>query len=89
MDHGSHQLPPRDVVTLAGTLRSGSYKGGLLRSAVELAPVNVAMSILDWAHVPPFNQDLKHSLPAAVSLPRTRVTSTDAPLVATTEYNHR
>ena len=77
-----------DVVALAGSLRSGSYNRGLLRAAVELAPVGVAIEILDLTRVPLFNQDLEPSLPPRVSLLRTRVASSDALLLATPEYNH-
>jgi chromate reductase len=78
-----------DVVALAGSLsRSGSYNKGLLRAAVELAPVTVAIEILDLAPVPLFNQDLEHSLPPPVALLRTRVAAADALLLATSEYNH-
>jgi chromate reductase, NAD(P)H dehydrogenase (quinone) len=88
VDHDSAPKAPIDVVALAGSLRSGSYNRGLLRAAVELAPVNVAIEILDLAPVPLFNQDLEHSLPTAVSLLRARVAAADALLLATPEYNH-
>jgi chromate reductase, NAD(P)H dehydrogenase (quinone) len=86
-DHGS-AAAPIDVVALAGSLRSGSYNRGLLRAAVELAPVNVTVEILDLIPIPLFNQDLEHTLPPAVASLRNRVASADALLLATPEYNH-
>jgi chromate reductase, NAD(P)H dehydrogenase (quinone) len=86
-DHGS-AATSIDVVALAGSVRSGSYNKGLLRAAIELAPVNVTIEILDLTPVPLFNQDLEHALPPAVARLRNRVASADALLLATPEYNH-
>jgi chromate reductase, NAD(P)H dehydrogenase (quinone) len=88
MELGPTSAAPIHVVALAGSLRSGSYNKGLLRAAVELAPVNVAIEIVDLAPVPLFNQDLEHSLPPAVSRLRTWVADADALLLAAPEYNH-
>jgi chromate reductase len=77
------------ISAIAGSLRAASYNKGLLRAAVELAPVDVVVEILDLTDLPLFNQDLEQSgLPPAVVRLRTRVGDADALLIATPEYNH-
>jgi chromate reductase len=81
--------PPLDIAAFAGSLRASSYNRGLLRAAVELAPVDVAIEILDLAAIPLFNQDLERTgLPTTVANLRQRVTDADGLLLATPEYNH-
>ena len=82
--------PPRlDIAAFAGSLRVTSYNIGLLRAAVELAPPDVAIEILDLAAIPLFNQDLERTgLPATVANLRQRVRDAAGLLIATPEYNH-
>ena len=78
-----------DIAAFAGSLRAASYNRGLLRAAAELAPVDVAVEILDLAAIPLFNQDLERTgLPSAVAALRQRVRDADGVLIATPEYNH-
>jgi chromate reductase, NAD(P)H dehydrogenase (quinone) len=86
--HDAAPTAPIDVVALAGSLRSGSYNKGLRRAAIQLAPMTVAIEILDLAPVPLFNQDLEHSLPPPVAWLRTRAAAADTLLLATPVYNH-
>jgi chromate reductase len=78
-----------DIAAFAGSLRVTSYNRGLLRAAVELAPFDVGMEILDLAAIPLFNQDLERTgLPATAANLRERVKNADGLLIATPEYNH-
>jgi chromate reductase len=78
-----------DIAAFAGSLRTTSYNRGLLRAAAELAPVDVAIEILDLAAIPLFNQDLERTgLPETVANLRKRVRDADGLLIATPEYNH-
>ena len=78
-----------DIAAFAGSLRATSYNRGLLRAAAELAPVDVAIEILDLAAIPLFNQDLERTgLPETVANLRKRVRDADGLLIATPEYNH-
>ena len=82
--------PPLDIAAFAGSLRGTSYNRGLLRAAVELAPAEVTVEILDlMAALPLFNQDFERDgLPATVTNLRERVRDADGLLIATPEYNH-
>ncbi len=81
--------PPLDIAAFAGSLRGTSYNRGLLRAAVELAPAEVSVEILDLMAVPLFNQDFEgDGLPATVANLRERVRDADGLLIATPEYNH-
>ncbi len=78
-----------DIAAFAGSLRATSYNRGLLRAAAELAPVDVAIEILDLTAIPLFNQDLERTgLPETVANLRKRVRDADGLLIATPEYNH-
>ena len=80
--------PPLDIAAFAGSLRGTSYNRGLLRAAVELAPAEVSVEILDLMAVPLFNQDFEgDGLPATVANLRERVetlTVCSSPLLSTT-----
>jgi chromate reductase len=78
-----------DIVAVAGSLRASSYNRGLLRAAVELAPADATVEILDLAELPLHNQDLETAgLPPEATKLRERVGRADALLIATPEYNH-
>jgi chromate reductase len=78
-----------DIVAFAGSLRADSCSRGLLRAAVELAPRDVALEVVELHEIPLFNQELEvPDLPEVVSQLRARVAIADAVLIATPEYNH-
>jgi chromate reductase len=77
------------VLAVSGSLRSGSYNTGLLRTAQELAPDGVELELYDGlAELPPYDQDVQDSAPPPpVQDLRERIASADALLIATPEYN--
>jgi len=82
-------MKPFRVLTLAGSLRSGSYNQRLLDAAAELAPASLSLHRYDaLAAVPMFNEDLEtEALPAGVRELCEAVHASDALLIATPEYN--
>ena len=77
------------VLTLAGSLRSGSYNQRLLAAAAELAPASLSLHHYEGlAAVPMFNEDLEAvAFPAAVRELSQAIHASDALLIATPEYN--
>ncbi|MEP6872883.1 MAG: NAD(P)H-dependent oxidoreductase [Burkholderiales bacterium] len=76
------------MVGLCGSLRSASFNGMALRLAGECMPTTMAMQVLDWREVPPFDADtFAQGVPAVVALLCKRIRKADAVLIATPEYN--
>lgn len=77
------------VVAFAGSLRRASYNRGLIRAAAESAPAGISIEIIDLDRIPMYNQDVEDAgEPIAVTTFKRILTSADALLVATPEYNH-
>jgi chromate reductase len=79
------------VLGISGSLRRDSHNTKLLREAARHTPDGVELEILDpelLRAVPAFDEDLENDPPAAVEEVRKRVSSADAVLIATPEYNH-
>jgi len=76
-------------VTLAGSLRTGSYNQRLLDAAAELAPQTLSLNRYEeLAAVPLFNEDVEaRGLPSGVRKLCEAIRTADALLVATPEYN--
>jgi chromate reductase, NAD(P)H dehydrogenase (quinone) len=80
---------PMRVLTLAGSLRAGSYNQLLLDAAAQLAPPSLQLNrYAELAGVPLFNEDVEaRGLPPAVQRLYEATCAADALLVATPEYN--
>jgi chromate reductase len=76
------------VLAFAGSLRKGSYNKALIRTAVEVAPENVAVEIFDLEGIPLFNQDFEANPPQRVKEFKEKIRAADALLIATPEYNY-
>jgi len=77
-----------NVVGIAGSLREGSYNRGLIRAAQELAPPNLIIEPLDLRGIPFYDGDLEEQGdPAEVRALKDSISSSDALLLATPEYN--
>ncbi|MFU8850037.1 NADPH-dependent FMN reductase [Micromonospora sp. SL1-18] len=77
------------VLALSGSLREASFNTALVRAAQRLAPAG--MTIDQYAGlgaIPPFNEDVGPTPPAAVVDLRERIATADALLIATPEYNY-
>jgi chromate reductase, NAD(P)H dehydrogenase (quinone) len=76
------------IAGIPGSLRRNSYSLGLLKAAVELAPADVEVGILDISDFPVFNQDLQESPPPNVTAFKEKVRSADAVLFSVNEHNY-
>jgi chromate reductase len=78
------------VLGIPGSLRDGSFNRALLRTAIELAPDGMTITIFDdLAAIPPYNADVEaHGDPPAVAAFKSAIAAADALLIATPEYNY-
>ena len=79
------------VLGISGSLRRDSYNTKLLREAARHAPEGVELEILDrelLRALPAFDEDHESDPPASVEEVRERVSSADAVLFVTPEYNY-
>jgi chromate reductase len=85
-------MNPTDVVTavaFAGSLRRASYNRALLEACGELAPADLALTIVTLDDVSLFNEDVEAAgEPPGVAALRAAVAGADGLLIATPEYNH-
>jgi chromate reductase, NAD(P)H dehydrogenase (quinone) len=76
------------ILSIAGSLRQGSYNRGLLRAAEELAPEWVEMQFFDIGTLPFFNEDIEAiGDPEPVRRFKEAIGEANAVLIATPEYN--
>lgn len=77
------------VLAFAGSLRAGSYNRGLVRAAVEIAPVGMRVEVYGLAGIPLYNYDIEErGDPEAVVAFKGAIRRADALLIATPEYQH-
>lgn len=79
------------VAAFAGSLRRKSHNRGLLRAAVELAPPQMTINIIDLAPLPLYNGELDRpwpNKPEPVLDFLTQLEAADALLIACPEYNY-
>lgn len=77
------------ILTIPGSLRSGSYNMALARAARELAPAGIDLELYDdLGMLPPFDVDAdSEEAPAAVRALRQRIADADGVFFVTPEYN--
>lgn len=77
------------AVAFAGSLRRASYNRALLEACRELAPADLALTIVTLDEVPLFNEDVEAAGdPSGVVALRDAIAGADGLLIATPEYNH-
>ena len=77
------------LVTISGSLRTGSFNTMLIRALPELAPAALHFTSLDWSAVPVYNDDVeKAGIPEAVTTLHRAIRGSDGLIIATPEYNH-
>lgn len=74
------------ILGISGSLRARSYNTALLKAAASLVP-QTSFSILEYADLPVYNQDLEGDFPARVRKIREQIASADAVLIAVPEFN--
>lgn len=89
MNHGVRQeQPPIRVVAISGSSRKASYNTALLREARELAPPAMTLQMYDITGIPPYNDDVRlEGYPPAAADFRSAISTCDAILIASPEYN--
>jgi chromate reductase len=76
-------------VGVAGSLRRASVNRGLIRAAIELAPIGTEVVPFELTDIPMFNADLEaEGDPRAVADLKHAIGTADGLLIATPEYNH-
>ena len=78
------------IVGFSGSLRTGSYNSSLLAAAADLLPEGAELTIGSIRGIPLYDADLDaaQGAPEAVRILKEQITSADALLIATPEYNH-
>ena len=76
------------ILGFAGSLRKNSYNRSALLAARALAPADVAIEIFDLNGIPMFNEDDEASPSKIVVEFREKISTADAILIATPEYNY-
>jgi chromate reductase, NAD(P)H dehydrogenase (quinone) len=80
---------PLRVAGIAGSLRRGSFNRGLLRAAIELAPVGMTIDPLEIRDLPHYDADLDgDGCPDAVRAFKASIVAADGIFIATPEYNY-
>ena len=79
-----------NVLGIAGSVRTGSFNGSLLRAAIELAPEGCNVQSASIRGIPLYDGDLEKEsgIPEAVTALKERIIATDALLLVTPEYNN-
>lgn len=76
------------ILGIPSTLRKNSFNTGLLKAAINLAPSEAELELLDISAIPLYNGDLEEAGdPAAVTTLKEKVAQADCLLIATAEYN--
>ncbi|MCX5780628.1 MAG: NAD(P)H-dependent oxidoreductase [Firmicutes bacterium] len=77
------------IVGFTGSLRRGSFNKASLLAAQDLLPEGADLEILDVSAFPFFNEDVeREGVPQLVLDFKAKVTTADAILIATPEYNY-
>lgn len=75
------------IAVLVGSLRKQSINRKVALALAELAPANLRLTIVEIGDLPLYNEDIDVTPPAAYSTFRNQVSSSDAVLFVTPEYN--
>ncbi|MCU1752262.1 NADPH-dependent FMN reductase [Pseudomonas sp. 6D_7.1_Bac1] len=75
------------IAVLVGSLRKQSINRKVALALAELAPANLRLNIVEIGDLPLYNEDIDVTPPAAYSTFRDQVSSSDAVLFVTPEYN--
>jgi chromate reductase len=80
---------PLRVAGIAGSLRRASFNRGLLRAAIELAPVGMTIDPLEIRELPLYDADLDvDGGPEVVRAFKAAILAADGVFIATPEYNY-
>ncbi len=77
------------ILGISGSLRSASFSTAILRVLAKRASSEIDLQVVTLEDIPLYNEDLdtEPGIPSVAAL-KQRVSSSDAVLIATAEYNH-
>jgi len=76
-----------NVAVLVGSLRQASFNRKIAQILSEIAPAELALTIIPIGELPFFNEDLEATPPASWESFRAQIRAADAILFVTPEYN--
>lgn len=77
------------VLGICGSLRNGSFNTAALRTAIELRPAGMEVTVADISQIPLYNEDVRaQGFPPPVETLRQQIKAADALLLACPEYNY-
>jgi chromate reductase len=77
------------VAAIAGSLRKGSFNRAALKAAIELAPLEMTIEIVEVGDLPLYDDDIRvEGYPPPVHAYREKIRAADAILFATPEFNY-
>ena len=76
------------ILGISGSLRKGSFNTAALNAAVELCPNDAEIEICEIGNLPLFDQDFEQDLPDVVKVFKEKISTADAILFSTPEYNY-
>jgi len=80
---------PISVLGICGSLRKASFNAAALRTAIELKPAGMAVTVADISQIPLYDEDIRaQGFPAPVETLRQQIKAADALLFACPEYNY-
>ena len=80
---------PISVLGICGSLRQASFNLAALRTAIELKPPGMEVTIADISQIPLYNEDVRaQGFPPPVETLRQQIKAADALLFACPEYNY-
>ncbi|MFZ2006675.1 MAG: NADPH-dependent FMN reductase [Stellaceae bacterium] len=80
---------PVSVLGICGSLRKASFNMAALKTAVELKPPGMEVTIADISQIPLYNEDVRaEGFPSPVESLRQQIKAADALLFACPEYNY-
>jgi chromate reductase, NAD(P)H dehydrogenase (quinone) len=80
---------PVSVLGICGSLRKGSFNMAALRTAIELKPPGMEVTVADISQIPLYNEDVRaEGFPPPVETLRQQIKAADAVLFACPEYNY-
>jgi chromate reductase, NAD(P)H dehydrogenase (quinone) len=80
---------PISVLGICGSLRKASFNMAALRTAIELRPAGMEVTVADISQIPLYNEDVREQgFPPPVETLRRQIKAADALLFACPEYNY-
>ncbi|WP_343347094.1 NAD(P)H-dependent oxidoreductase [Sphingomicrobium sp. XHP0239] len=76
------------ILSINGSIRSGSFNQAVLDAAVELAPEGMQIDSHSLADVEPFNEDVEDNPPPGAAALIAAAKGVDGILIGNPEYNH-